>query len=290
MHQCRYNSFCSFVHRSCSRAAFNVAGLVLPEVFSPFSNSQTNSFISFVVSDWSSVLELLDLPDLMGGLRGLRPQLKLGALQTRCPMLCNVFLQEVMSVLQSHCPKVNKGDVSALVSASSKFSTVMSTLTDMFIPSVYGVPRNKKLLLMVDSSFASADPDSLLFTPKMDQFLKKFDIDSYVARFERLTTFLQSQTLVDGSLSSSNGSLWKSEYPSFASGVVNTVSTHPMQSVTILAFRLESGCLKDFPSFRYIWVLYYVHVPCSLGSDITESHHFESEKFNFDFPISPAEF
>ena len=106
----------------CLVCLFYVIGLSLPEVFSPFSNSETNSFISFVVYDWSSVLELLDLPDLMGGLRGLRPHLKLSALQTRCVRLCLIFLEELMSVLQSHCPEVNRGDASALVSAFSEFS------------------------------------------------------------------------------------------------------------------------------------------------------------------------
>ncbi len=52
-----------------------------------------------------------------------------------------------------------------------------------------------------------------------------------------------------------------------------------------MAFWLESGCLKDFPSFRYIW-----DVICSLCADITESHHFETESFDFDVPISPSEF
>ena len=52
-----------------------------------------------------------------------------------------------------------------------------------------------------------------------------------------------------------------------------------------MAFWLESGCLKDFPSFRYIW-----DAICSLCADITESHHFESESFDFDVPISPSGF
>ena len=111
--------------------------------------------------------------------------------------------------------------------------------------------------------------------------LEKFDIDGYEERFESFTAFLQSQTLVDGVLISS----WRSEYPAFARGVVNAVSIHPIQSVKILSFWLVSGCLKDFASFRYIW-----DVLCSLGADITESHHFESERFDFDVPISPAEF
>ena len=311
---------------------FYVIGLSLPEVFSPFSSTETNAFISFVVSDWSSVLALLDLPDLMGGLRGLRPHLKLSALQTRCVRLCLIFLQEVISVLQSHCPEVNRGDASALVSAFSEISSVIVTMTDMFIPSVYGVPRERRLLLLADFSFSSADPNKLLSTPKMDHFvnqdsfapetlalikkrllsflsslfmslqevithwfngglvffdvfsassLEQFDIDGYQERFERLTAFLQNHTLVDGSLISS----WKSQYPSFARRVVDAVSVHPIQSIIILSFWLESGCLKDFVSFRYIW-----DVICSLGADITESHHFENERFDFDVPISPAEF
>ncbi len=100
------------------------------------------------------MLELLDLPDLMGGLRSLRLHLKLSALQTRCVRLCLIFLQEVTSVLKSPCPEVNRGDVSALVSAFSEFSSVMATLTDMFIPSVYGVPRERKLLLLADFSLS----------------------------------------------------------------------------------------------------------------------------------------
>ena len=130
----------------------------------------------------------------------------------------------------------------------------MATLTDMFFPSVYGIPRERKLLLLDDFSFTSADPNKLLLTPKMSHFvnqvsfapetlvlvkkrllsflssilmslqevitrwfngglvffdvfsassLEKLDIDGYQERFERLTAFLQSQTLVDGSLISS---------------------------------------------------------------------------------------
>ncbi len=29
---------------------------------------------------------------------------------------------------------------------------------------------------------------------------------------------------------------------------------------------------------------------CSLGADVTESHHFENESFDFDVPVSPSEF
>ncbi len=88
-----------------------------------------------------------------------------------------------------------------------------------------------------------------------------------------------SQNLVDGSLIS----FWTSKYPALARGVVNAASFQSIYAVKILTFWLESGCLKDFPSFRYIW-----EVQCSLGADITESHHFENESFYFEVHISQA--
>ena len=54
----------------------------------------------------------------------------------------------------------------------------------------------------------------------------------------------------------------------------------------ILAIWLESGYLKASPSFRrFTWDVSY-----SLGADLTDSHHFENESFDFGVPISPSEF
>ena len=109
---------------------------------------------------------------------------------------------------------------------------------------------------------------------------RKFNIDSYEARFDRLTNFLLSQNLVSGPLISS----WKSEYPDFARRVVK-VATLISQNSNTLTFWLDSGCLTDFPSYRIMW-----DVLCSMGADITESHHFENEYFDFDVCVSPSKF
>ena len=152
-------------------SSFSILGLKLPDVFSPFANSETNDFISFAVSNWSSMYELMDLPDLMGGLKGLRPQLRLSPLQTKCVRFCLLAIHEIISVLQSHCPEVNRGDVCAIVSAFSEFSSVMVSLVDMFIPSSYGIPRDQKLLILADFSFSKAIADEILLMPKMAQFI-----------------------------------------------------------------------------------------------------------------------
>ena len=54
---------------------------------------------------------------------------------------------------------------------------------------------------------------------------------------------------------------------------------------SVLSFWLDSGCLVDYPSYRIMW-----DVLCSLGADITESHHFENDSFCFDVPVTAAEF
>ena len=130
-------------------------GVILPDSFSPFANSETNEFLSFAVTNWSTLSELLGLPDSMSGLRSLRPHLKLNSLQTKYVRLCLFGVCEVISVLQSHCPEVNRGDVSALVSAFSEFPSLLATLVDMFILSSYGVPREQKSMILADFSLSS---------------------------------------------------------------------------------------------------------------------------------------
>ncbi len=94
--------------------------------------------------------------------------------------------------MQSHCPEVNRGDVSSLVSAFSKF--LMPMLTDMLIPPVYGVSRDKKLLIMADFSFTSADPKNLLFTQKMAQLFNQesFASETLSSVRKRLLAFLSA--------------------------------------------------------------------------------------------------
>ncbi len=47
----------------------------MPDSFSFFSVNGSNKFARFVADDWDTVQELLSLPDMMGGLQGLRPVL-----------------------------------------------------------------------------------------------------------------------------------------------------------------------------------------------------------------------
>ncbi len=95
-----------------------------------------------------------------------------------------------------------------------------------------------------------------------------------------LLVFLLEQNLVSGPLISS----WKTEYPAFGRRVVEAASLLSPNSNT-LTFWLDSGCLNDFPSYRIMWDVLY-----SMSADITDSHHFENESFDFSVPISPAEF
>ncbi len=110
--------------------------------------------------------------------------------------------------------------------------------------------------------------------------IRKFNIDQFEPRFERFVDFLISQNLVCEPLISS----WKTKYPLFARRVVESASSISTSSNT-LTFWLDSGCLNDFPSFRVM-----CDVLCSMGADITEPHHFETDRFDFDVPVIPSEF
>ncbi len=267
----------------------------------------------------------------MGGLGGLRAHMILGPQNTKCFRHCFLAVVEVVSILQNSCPEINRGDVSALVSAYSELLHAMMSLCDLFLPSSLRVPIAVKDFVTFDFRLQPVDPLSLLLSPKMSAFLiqetlssdmellfrkrllsfisglllyfqevitqwynggsalfdlfsvsstRKFNIDSYEARFDWLTNFLLSQNLVSGPLISS----WKSEYPAFARRVVEAATLISQNSNT-LTFWLDSGCLTDFPSYQIIW-----DVLCSMGADITESHHFENEYFDFNICVSPSEF
>ncbi len=110
--------------------------------------------------------------------------------------------------------------------------------------------------------------------------LINFIIDTLGSKFDNLIQFLISQKLVVSSLVSS----WRSEYSSFARCVV-AVSQQFAPNSSVLSFWLESSCSSSSPSYRCIW-----NVLCSLGTDVTESHHYEDEKSDFSVSVLPAEF
>ena len=310
---------------------FLFPGVVLPDMLSLFNSDKTSSFILFLTRDWDTIEELLSLPNLMGGLRGLRAHIILGPQNTKCFRHCLLAVVEVVSILQASCPEINRGDVSALVSAYSEILHAMMSLCDLFLPSSLNVLLAVKDFVAFGFRLQAVDPLSLLLSPKMSAFLiqeplsgdmellfrkrllsfisglllyfqevstqwyngglalfdlfsvsstRKFNIHSYEARFDRLTNFLLSQSLVSDPLISS----WKSEYPAFARRVAEA-ATLISPSANTLTFWLDSGCLTDFPSYQIMW-----YVLCSMGADITESHHFENESFDFGVCVSSAEF
>ncbi len=108
-----------------------------------------------------------------------------------------------------------------------------------------------------------------------------FHIDNFETKFSNLTQFHVSQKLVSLSLISS----WRSEYPTFARCVVDSVAQQFSHNPSILSFWLDSECFSSSPSFRCMW-----NILCSLGADVTESHHFEEEKFKFSVSVLPSEF
>ncbi len=287
---------------------FFVTGLLLPDVLSHFNSDKTTAFISFLIRKWDTVSELLALPDLLSGLWGLRAHMILGPHNTKCFRRCLLGVTEVVSLLHESCHEMNRGDVSALVSSFAELRAAMSALCDTFLPDSASVPVITKDFLAFDFRRASVDPATLKLSSKMSSFLskkpltvdvellfrrrflsfisgllmffqevntqwyngglpffdlfsvssiRKFNIDQYKSRFEQFVDFLTSQNFVCEPLIFS----WITEYPL----VVESAS---------------SGCLNDFPSFRVMW-----DVLCSMGADITESHHFATDSFDFDVPV-----
>ena len=149
---------------------------------------------------------------------------------------------------------MNRGDVSALVSAFPEVFAAMNSLCSMFLPNTFQIPVTVEEFLAVDFRLASVDPVNMTLSSKMAALLatepltvdmellfrkrfltflsgillyfqevltlwyngglvffdlfslssvRKFDIDGYETRFERLTSFLLSQNLVSGPLISS---------------------------------------------------------------------------------------
>ncbi len=268
----------------------------------------------------------------MGGLQGLRPSLSLSSSNVRCMRLCLMAMLEVIRILQESCGEVNRGDVSALVSAYTEFTEVMSFILSTFPTQTLTPPRSRQDLLSFDFTVLKNSTGDLILLPSMDSFivtesitseqrvlfqrrlktflyllftrlqeiltqwfngglvcfdvfsansLFNFNIDSFEAKFDKLVQFLIEQNLVSSSLVSS----WRSEYPSFSRSVVEAVAQQFTPNSSILSFWLETSCLSLAPSYRCIW-----NVLCSLGADVTESHHFEEEKFDFPVPVLPAEF
>ncbi len=223
----------------------------MPEVLSLFNSDETTSFVLFLTREWGTVSDLLSLPDLMSGLGGLRAHMILGPQNTRCFRQCLLAVTEVDSLLPETCPEMNRGDVSALVSAFPELFAAMNSLCSMFLPNSFQIPVTVTEFLAVDFRLASVDPISLTLSSKMTDLLatdllsldmellfrkrfllflssillpfqkvltqwyngglvffdlfslasvRKFDIDEYEARFERLTSFLLSQNLVSGPL------------------------------------------------------------------------------------------
>ena len=266
----------------------------------------------------------------MGGLQGLRPALSLS--NVKCMRLCLMVVLETVRIMHESCGEVNRGDVSALVSAYSELTEVMGFLQSAFPSPNLFPPTSRQDLLSYDFSLIKNAVDDLSFTTPMDLFLASepigsdqralfqkrlkqflflllsrlqevltqwmngglihfdvftansivnFHIDSFESKFDNLTRFMIAQRLVSPSLISS----WRSEYPVFSRNVVDSVAQQFAHDSSILSFWLESPCLSSSPSFRCIW-----NVLCSLGADVTASHHFEEEKFDFHVSVLPSEF
>ena len=274
----------------------------------------------------------------MGGLQGLRPALSLSPSNVKCMRLCLMVVLEAVRIMQESCGEVNRGDVSALVSAYSELTEVMGLLQSFFLqiftfpsPNLFP-PTSRQDLLSYAFSLIKNAVDDLSFTTSMDLFLASepigsdqralfqkrlkqflflllsrlqevltqwmngglihfdvftansivnFHIDSFESKFDNLTRFMIAQRLVSPSLISS----WRSEYPVFSRNVVDSVAQQFAHDSSISSFWLESPCLSSSPSFRCIW-----NVLFSLGADVTESHHFEEEKFDFHVSVLPSEF
>ena len=281
---------------------------------------------------WDVVSDLLAIPDMMGGLQGLRPSLSLSSSNARCMRLCLMAVLEVVRFLQESCGEVNRGDVSALVSAYTEFTEVMGFLLSTFSSPTLTPPRGRQELLSFDFTLLKNSSSDLILLPPMDSFivteaitseqrvlfqkrlktflfllltrlqevltqwfngglvyfdvfsansLINFNIDNFEAKFDRLVQFLIEQNIIGSSLVSS----WRSEYPSFSRDVVESVAQHFSSNSSILSFWLETPCFSLAPSYRCMW-----NALCSLGADVTESHHFEEEKFDFPVSVLPAEF
>ena len=136
-------------------------GVELPDSFSFFSVNGSNKFARFVADDWDTVQELLSLPDMMGGLQGLRPVLPLSPANQRCMRLCLMAVLEAVQIMQESCSEVNRGDVSALVSAYSEFTEVMGFLLSAFpLPSLFP-PSSRSDLLTFDFTLIRSSPEYL---------------------------------------------------------------------------------------------------------------------------------
>ena len=239
---------------------------------------------------------------------------------------------KVIRILQESCGEVNRGDVSALVSAYTEFTEVMGFLLSTFSSPTLTPPRSRQDLLSFDFTLLKNSSGGLILLPSMDSFivtesitseqrilfqrrlkiflfllltrlqevltqwfnggLVYFDvfsanslinlsIDNFEAKFDKLVQFLIEQNLIGSSLVSS----WRSEYPSFSQNVVEAVAQQFAPNSSVFCFWLETSCLSLAPSYSCIW-----NVLCSLGADVTESHHFEEEKFDFPVSVLPAEF
>ncbi len=143
----------------------------MPETLSLFNSDKTSSLLLFLTRSWDVVAHLLSLPNLMSGLGGLRAHMILGPQNTKCFRLCLLAIVEVVPLLQDACPEINRGDISALVSASSELLLAITTLCSSLLPSSLQIPIAVKYFLGFDFRLSSLDPADLLFPPKMSSFL-----------------------------------------------------------------------------------------------------------------------
>ena len=139
----------------------------MPETLSFFNVNGTNKFARFVAEEWDSVFDLLSIPDMMGGLQGLRPSLRFSPNGMSCKRLCLMAVMEVVRVMRESCGEVNRGHLSALVSAYAEFTEVMGFLLSTFSCSSFFPPQNRRKLLSFDSTII-AQRSSLIYSRRSE--------------------------------------------------------------------------------------------------------------------------
>ena len=118
----------------------------------------------------------------------------LGPQNTRCFRHCLLAVTKVVSLLEETCPEMNRGDVSALVSAFPELFAAMNSLCSMFLPSSFQIPVTVKEFWAVDFRLPSVDPVNLTLSSKKTALLatEPLTLDMELLFRKRFLSFLSS--------------------------------------------------------------------------------------------------